>query len=1699
MMRPLLLSVFLLIGLISVNAQSSSQLSVTLESPSTNIYLNPFKTSTVIYRNDASVQLLGYHTQNQYIQVQLPNRQLGWVLLDDVVVSQRPNISEHSNPDFHFLTSMTSESTSLNPYIYDGQEQYIYPRAPKNKAMNLSVDGFYEVKLSGRSFSPKRATGNTYQKIINDSTYTKIPKNVLVGQLKPDLRADINIDGSLDNDLTVHLDIEQEPDFPIQADVQVGYKGSKLSFGDYDAEFSTGEFLRVKKSLNGVKAETQRSKWKGQFAYGVERSDPKVSQGFGTGQETYQMGSNYILEGSVRVWINNALKNEGSDYTVNYFKGEIKFANPPQKTDFYKIAYEHSNPIADFLPVISRKNFMGISYSDRQYQEEVKVAKQVAHTQSLWPPLLDPTMPTQNQNISLSGPASLDLDHPFIVLGSEIVKQNGFVLDHTYDYYIKHDEGVLVFLGRLNPTDTLSISYEHYPILTDSVDIIGSNITGPYSLGVPFVVSEKITLDGRPVTKDRDYQIDYDQGLITFEYPISYPQIISASIRHKDFELTSSNVTTDRFSINTTYIKEFARSDEEQMTVSVTDESIIDLNKTLSTNRFKTRFSPLVNTANLQIKINNTVLTTANYQIINDYNGDIQLNAPFSVTDPIVVSYDYRRHYKTSFTFKGLSGKQGSAYNLTEDLPSIPNDLPMTFNTFYEPTSYISIWNGQEELFLEPDVDYIVDYGVDGQTILLTFLIKSQSTDGKLSRYPNETDVITLHYDFTPSQSNDLGNIEQKMIGANINTQLSPNWSVNTEIVGTNHNLSKPQVSTSTEFNGNGEANYFYPLNKTNIVKGSDTVFVNDQLINENTDYYLNTVKGTIKFRNLTPQSTDTIRVIFDYYDTQGQTQSGNFQGYKFAAKVNTKYETDTVKVGSHYKFVDDQFFPIGQTLESPGSRNLGGSISLTPKKNVNLSMSYDRRQSNKGDIGESKKRYLTQDDIKSNASYSLLNFFKVNHIFELSKQIEDPQENAPLNNRHGTDIKSHKFGHKVSFGPSHLNMSIQQDQSKRMSDFLDQQNSQLDQTTSYEYKLKWALKPKPWMYRFKIDPRYRIGQSSKSTQQSPDQLSYSTRETYEISSEVSPLKQITNQLGLTYSRIASKEPNNPSENVNLVKNYYSKSSFKPSSWFNSRYQFTHNESESPLINQKGSVHTRNNVYIDRFSLYGMLARLGVPHAAFFMIPIEKSNARWENLVSDKYINNNQKFTGNTGEKVSIQNISPIPKLTLKSYSFGKSHTLNVNDIPSSTSSSNRTTHIKNRQDASISFSPQMRWLKKFKWSYKFEKRDDETRSITNANTVTQNHVITQKPYFKRSQSLSFHPGIIRLPLPFKHPFTLGQTSINVTETLSDIREEITTNYYAPQSNQLANSIFQVDSKKKQSMSATSKMTPFNLISTTARISSQNEFLKRNRISTGSTFKDIKSGSLKSQYSPFRFLGLSGNYSVNRVNQYQSNSVSGNVEPVTLINMLKNNDFSDAGLSKYLYKRSDKTTLTATIKPFRRLSISGSGFYQEIKQFIQNPAVQQVTYYQQSANSKLTLTPIPKLAISGGYSLSFTSATNSPGKKQGYKSTLEANYDVSKTKNRSIKLTYNRVENWGVGFNQLAQESSEQATGDIIETEILTNKNVVETGSIVVNIIFPVDTSPFIDRFVIQGEGYLKKISDALDGNNNYSISGLLLTGKIEF
>ena len=120
-----------------------------------------------------------------FYRLTLPKNSFGWIHKLDTQIISSNEVSTYNllSPSLNAVAQKTPSANIIapvfqNPYRYDGQENYNYPRQPKNQHLDLEVGGFYEFKISGRNYEPRSVTDSRWERIIRDPIYTKLPRDV---------------------------------------------------------------------------------------------------------------------------------------------------------------------------------------------------------------------------------------------------------------------------------------------------------------------------------------------------------------------------------------------------------------------------------------------------------------------------------------------------------------------------------------------------------------------------------------------------------------------------------------------------------------------------------------------------------------------------------------------------------------------------------------------------------------------------------------------------------------------------------------------------------------------------------------------------------------------------------------------------------------------------------------------------------------------------------------------------------------------------------------------------------------------------------------------------------------------------------------------------------------------------------------------------------------------------------------------------------------------------------------------------------------------------------------------------------------------------------------------------------------------------------------------------------------------------------
>jgi hypothetical protein len=1622
------------------------------------------------------------------------------------------------NTSFLKLPSYGLFPQSIEPnfeyYNETNPDYFLLPKKPKNKYPDLAIDGFYECKISGRNYNPKQPTWNVWNAIRRDPIYNKIPRDVLVGDPKFDMRYYISIEGKLSKDLSVHYDIEQEPDFPGKYDIQVKHKDTKLTFHHFDATFQNGDFVNVKKALNGVKLESKGENWDAIITTGKQRSDPKKYESNGNGTNKVNVGHNYLLEGSVKVWVNNNLQKEDADYTVNYFEGNVTFTEIKNQTDYIEIIYEFTNPVEDFIPVLSRKNFLGAQYkwhskpSIKTTKLKQKTSKRFKYAQPQEPEnsLEETHYYSELDTKKAEENSAFFLEHAPIVLGSEVVKLNSQYLKKNIDYSLKQSTGKLKLLDlKLSETDILYIDYEYYLTEKTSEDIIGKDSTGPYQLKNRHLLSESISvlLEGRKLTEGLDYYVDHKEGKLMFNFEVQYPRILAVDyISIKTEKTNTANIKESPFSFGVSYLNEYVKSDEEELLKQAPSENyILTRNSTI----FFTKYNPIPSTEDIKLYINNQPASPEDYEV-DLYTGKFEILKENATT--INISYSYQKSFRSTFLFQGKTGLQDYINNTDFQL----RDIPVKHNGIY----YILLRHydnqGQmNELKLSPGSEFSVDYGENGEELIFRFIKQDEyNPTSKLDFYPTNGDMMTLIYDYTPQTTPDQGDINQKMIGVSFSSKINDNWSIDTEVMGAENNFSKPRASESKTFQGTGIDNQAYIL-RSNIVEDSEYIYV-DQidgpplLLTKDRDYFLHYSTGSLRFINFTPSKNHTIKADYDYYDSSGTVESGESTGLKFATKVGTSYKSDNLNFNAYYKDIDKDIVPLAPIKDKKGTKVLGGKLKWDINKYENVLFDYERRdeskQAKKDSDGNS---YLHSDNFNSAAKLNILGIFDTEQEFRYNLQLQDPLSedgNSPINN------KTIEYNGNVSFGPSFFRNTLVKGLSQKTDDAADA----ITQADSLQYSAEIRGKSLPLIGDINIRPSYKS--SSAKTEQNVSSenssLSSSKRITKQIHSQITPaIKGLSTVFDYSQEEVYAQSDGTTSTTTKqqIVNQHYGVN-YSPFRWIRASYQHNRKQNENPLEDQTGRLEINNNFSIRSFQPADLLSHIGFDEESILVAPLKKSSLTYSLSNSKTNEHSDKKKFENQSHRISYSNFEPIPGFCLKQISFEKREADSNNNISTRTTSRNSSSTFFTRQKAEININPKIDILSPLSYQLSFEEIQDERISNYESDSSTSNSTQYLNPSTLKSQVLSYNPGRLSLSLGPNLFFDLGTFNGNIKETIEKtINTEIKQTFSPDGTLVTSASPERRDELNKQAYNYAANYSPFNLFPLLGTYFTNLETRRYNLFE--SPFRITKSDgfSISSQLNPLSFLKIKGSSKFGNTSQYRSPSLNASISAVETARS-ENNAWL---LSNYLGQHNDQHSLKLTFSPFKILSFNGGYNLLNRSEGNENFSTKNQTtsstsnYVQKTLSSGLTCTPIPGLSMGYTYSLLDTNKNNGQI-NNGYRDNIDITYVPIKTENFSVTVKFNHTHTWGKTLNSLDQKISQQSGNGIQESQISETNNTESLGSLNMKIVIPLPNSPFMDRLEIVGEAYLKQIMDGQDqykanpaDQSSFDISGLVLKGTLYF
>ncbi|MFH1361346.1 MAG: hypothetical protein ABIH69_01665 [bacterium] len=852
-------------------------------------------------------------------------------------------------------------------------------------------------------------------------------------------RLQLRILGQLSKDLSVTYDLEQQPETPDRFDIKVKYSDTEITFGDFTANFTGNEFASTSKFLNGVMV-TSKDSW-----YDVivipsaklkSQTQSLTSQKGTNSKGPYNLGHGSIVEGSEKIELNGITLVRNIDYTIDYFEGKITFNTILTSLDEFKYAYEYTNVLDLFFPSLSKRDFIGfqsrlIIDPDKFGQAKQEDELLVAAAREVFPAEeeLDPDI-AEKQSLG-----TFTLQHAPAVKFSETVTFRGTRLRKDEEYIFNYDLGEVKLVTRFIPSleDPLIIEYRYYTTSAESETLPGVGSRGPYQLAHENIISEseRIEVDGKLKIRQLDYTINYNTGTIIFGVILGPTSQIKTEYKYN--VMAPQTISTSKFpkelKIGTTYLKESAKQSTGAASTtyieSITGQTIIDNNYTiylqnrpvvptteagtsfivkLDNNELTSEVDYIIPQTSIDPGTGNVIVTPeTTLAYINDrtdpsngYNtGTIKIISPGKITPDSKVTVTYSYYKSILGKYSGVGENNSGPYSLRNVRNIVPGseivqvwDQGSSVTTTYTRNSSFEADAG--------DNGYFINYDADNPTITFNNIL-------------SETKNFQIIYQYKPPEALIGDDLSQSIYGFDGSFSIGEIFEIETAYAKSETDQVFVAESTTESIDADGRKTY--PLQSTkNIIEGSEKVYVNNNLLNKDIDYYFNyTAPGQITFYYITPTTQDAVAV-----DYQFQSLSGLVVGQEkktdsaYSVSGKTKLFEEALTIGGSTKKVGFDFTPMGTTAIGLGVHQKEYCVNLKPDWH-DLSSSFTYRENN-SPAGVERDRFIKSYDNNFTLGINPRNISKININYRNYQTLDDKSTTATAHN-HDTRQESLSLG----------------------------------------------------------------------------------------------------------------------------------------------------------------------------------------------------------------------------------------------------------------------------------------------------------------------------------------------------------------------------------------------------------------------------------------------------------------------------------------------------------------------------------------------------------------------------------------------------------------------------------------------------------------------------------------------------------------
>lgn len=1544
------------------------------------------------------------------------------------------NISEFKVPTFPIGPDIPEAPGPDIPASWNETTKFLGYNTKQGRYPDVKSDGFIELAISNREHTNDLDKLDT---VRNDEVYKKIPLDVIEGSTRFDMSYDIGLEGKLDDDLTIYYDIEKEPDFPGRYNLKIKKGNHELQFGDFDSQFGAGDFIDVKKSLEGAKVESRNLNWNGKIATGKTKSEPQKLETFGTGERTYNLGKQYILEGSVSVLINNSKQSENKDYTVNYFEGTITFTKPITKVDFIKIIYEFTNPIQDFIPSLSRKNFTGAQFF---YEPNEFFFTENFITETVEEELITTQNPIKN------GSFRFFVAHPHVVLGSETVYLNNERLTHKSDYFLKHRTGAITLQNlSVGPDDSLRVIYRY--VKTKDMEELqnGKNSQGPYFLSHKHIApdSVEVLLNGKPAKETIDYTVDYSEGKLYFNYKVQNVDTIAINYTALLSVIEKKQPEESPLRIGITYLDE-SSSLRNDAVVERSGEtpSLSDDNLTITTD-----FNPIEQSRPVVVTVGDEIVEvpTAN---IDFYRGTITLDTPAPNADSIKVDYFYRKSFTAEAPFKTQAGR--NTYTVLE---IDPPKLPIRFDGI----SRVQLPDGTDLLEGEQR-DFTVDYLDEGQDIVLTLI--TNQLESQLTSIPVDQ-TLKITYKFTPDSDLSQGKSQQQMFDLILDYKVNEKWQINTEYAYSFYDFSKnrkegneaiPVTSTTVD--------QIYELTNKPIVIDTETIFLNGFPLARDKDYFINYEQGTVRFRNLPLSNSDEVTIKYEFFENDSpESQAAN--AYKFGTSYKVR---DNVTVRSNATFIEPAFRSIGSLVDDPGTLAINGGVLWDISASDNINVDYRKHTKYNEDYDEIRD----EREFTTSANLIMMNL-DTTHTFRY-------QELETTGDVTEKDFQLTAYENGIGFGPDNLRANITSLLSQKVESFTVDEERADSLITGIGSTVYYKPETPPIVKSIDFAP-YFNHQNESTERFIPTQDTVQITDYYGLKSNSKIIKGLDNTGNFEKKSISYGFPS-----IEIVDDYYNYSNittYYPFSWFTTSYAIDHTEEVSPIPGQRYRITDNETFQINQLGLYSGLKFIHAPAAIYRRFSganataLHSSTKSLENNSLKKYDQKRQYYT--------LSNFAPYRWVTLNNYGYETRNSNTRDKQETSTQLQFDNTLDYESADGKITFRPQGKILELFEYQVDFENLDSNSNSKTVLATGTENRTERILRDDLQNHLITFKPGDFSLgKMQIRNP---AMTFAHKKANKSDQEETQSFTNNTP----VSDSGFILDNQEVSGNTLTLGFTPFRIIDVDTSYTDQKEYYNRNKAISveGSLYKTFINREIKLGIDPYTKLNTDSYFKLNTLTQNENSTIN-----VSISELEGDNSEKKLDLREDLYG----TRLTFT--PWEPFSLIGGVDIMDITQKLtENTAFNKEEFQQDKYTTGVILRPLKDMSFGMDYSVK--NLTHNNEEFTGYATLATFLYNPLRFENFKLDINISQTNSWGYGFNEIERDNLLQTSGAVQNFAIRNRNDSVLLASIILSLDITLDNFRYLNKLTISGEAYVKRITDEVNPENEYEISGMLLKTSI--